>query len=199
MKAPRLSLLARLRTSRQASLLSFAVALGALLFAAVWFTSARARLDEAYGLVGDRQQALAAAERRMQEAQLRVKLATGAAELVQAASSGGFVDSRWGERLINIAQSPLTRNEVNDLLSNVTRNQSRIFGAQEFELSVTRAEEGLFDPPGPRSPPLMLTLRGTLMFRTGSADLPPAAGAAAIPTPQPPLAAAAPLALESAP
>lgn len=170
MRAPtlpsRLPALAQLRQSRRASLLLFAVAMGALLIAAIWFTNARSNLAEAYSLVGSRQQALNAAHQRKQEAQLRVQLAAGANQLVERAHAGGFVETAWGERLINIRQSPLPRGEVNNLLSGVLRDQSRIFGAEAFELSVTRADEGLFDAPDPRSPPLMVSLHGTLLFRT---------------------------------
>ncbi|HVI26102.1 MAG TPA: hypothetical protein VM576_07920 [Xanthomonadaceae bacterium] len=166
MRASRPSLLLRLRESRRTSLTVFGVSLGALLVAAVWFTSARSDLAEAYGLVGSRQQALAAANQRMQEAQLRVKLADGAGELLARAEGEGLVEQAWGERLINVGQAPLTRQEVNDLLAGVARSEGRIFGAEAFELSVTRADEGLFDMPGQRTPPLLLTLRGTLLFRT---------------------------------
>lgn len=170
MRAPippsRLPALAQLRQSRRASLLLFAAAMGALLIAAIWFTNARSNLADAYSLVGSRQQALNAVHQRKQEAQLRVQLAAGANQLVERAHAGGFVETAWGERLINIRQSPLPRTDVNNLLSGVLRDQSRIFGADEFELSVTRADEGLFDTPDPRSPPLMVSLRGTLLFRT---------------------------------
>ncbi len=168
MNAPRTAVLVRLRNSRQASLLSFAAALGALLIAAVWFTSARGNLAESYDLVGSRQQELTAAHQRQQEAQLRVRLATGATQLVERASARGFVEQAWGERLINVTQTPLTRDDINDLLSGVARGGARVFGADAFELSVTRADEGLFDTPEPRNPPLMLNLRGTLLFRTQS-------------------------------
>lgn len=179
-RTSRFAILASLRQSRKASLLLFACAMGALLVAAAWFTSARGDLAEAYARVGNRQQALAATQQRMQEARLRVQLATGAAELVARAEAGGFVEDGWGERLLNISQSPLGRNDVNDLLAGVSRDQSRLFGAEAFELSVTRADEGLFDPPGPRSPPLMMTLRGTLLFRTRQA------GGFALPVPHGP-------------
>ncbi|MGH8084311.1 MAG: hypothetical protein ACREPV_03440 [Lysobacter sp.] len=172
MKASGSALIARLRQSRQASLLLFAAALGALLIAAVWFTSARSNLAEAYGQVGSRQQALASANQRMQEARLRVRLATGARQLVDRAAAGGFVDQGWGERLINVHQAPLTREDVNGLLSGVVRSDARMFGAEAFELSVTRADEGLFDEPGQRSPPLLMTLRGTLLFRTQTLESP---------------------------
>ena len=163
---------ARLRQSRRASLLLFAIATGALLVAVIWFTSARSGLAEAYAQVGSRQQALAAAQQRNQEARLRVQLAEGAQMLVQRAQAGGFVQENWGERLINISQTPLVRDEINPLLGGVTRNSSRIFGAEAFELSVTRADEGLFDTPDPRSPPMMLSLRGTLLFRTQATAAP---------------------------
>lgn len=179
-RSNRLAVLAQLRQSRRASLLLFAGAMGALLFAAIWFTRERSNLAEAYALVGSRQQALAATHQRKQEAQLRVQLAAGATELVQRARAGGFVENDWGERLINVRQTPLTRDEVNDLLAGVTRSPDRIFGAEAFEISVTRADEGLFDTPDPRSPPLMVTLRGTLLFRTRQPD----AALAAAPVPQ---------------
>lgn len=168
----RLPALAQLRQSRRASLLLFAGAMGALLFAAVWFTSARGDLAEAYALVGSRQQALAATHQRKQEAQLRVQLAAGAVQLAQRARAGGFVEADWGERLLNIRQTPLSRDEVNQLLAGVARDPARVFGAEEFELSVTRADEGLFDAPDARSPPLMVSLRGTLLFRTRLQDTP---------------------------
>ncbi|MGY0558942.1 MULTISPECIES: hypothetical protein [unclassified Lysobacter] len=166
MKASPAALLVRLRQSRQASLLLFAATLGALVIAAAWFTSARGNLAEAYSLVGSRQQALASADHRMQQARLQVKLATGARQLVDRAAANGFVDQGWGERLINVSQAPLTREQVNGLLSGVIRTDARMFGAEAFELSVTHADEGLFDEPGQRSPPLLMTLRGTLLFRT---------------------------------
>ena len=39
---------------------------------------------------------------------------------------------------------------------------------------MTRADEGLFDTTDPRSPPLMLSLRGTLLFRTQAMPAAPA-------------------------
>lgn len=172
----RFALPAKLHHSRRASLLLFAVAMGALLVAAAWFTRERSELAEAYARVGSREQTLAAAHQRKQEARLRVQLAAGATELVGRTQAGGLVEEQWGERLINISHSPLTREEVNNLLAGVTRGPSRIFGAEEFELSVTRADEGLFDTPDPRSPPLMLSLRGTLLFRTQPSGQRAAAG-----------------------
>lgn len=166
MNAPLTAVLARTHRTRKAALVSFAVASGTLLAAAVWFTHARRELAEAYAGIGERQQALAAANAALRESELRVRLAQTARSVVDQAHASGYEEAAWGERLINVAQAPLSRQEVNDLLASVARGEDRVFGAEAFELSVTRPEEGLFDPPSARTPPLSLTLRGTLLFRT---------------------------------
>jgi hypothetical protein len=169
MTAAPLRLIARATRSRKASLVTFAVALGALLLAAVGFTAARQALGESYLQVSSAQQERAAAEQRLREAELRVQLAENARGVVERAKASGFVEDRWGERLINVAQAPMTREDVNNLLGSVARDDARIFGAEAFELSVTRPDEGLFDATDPRSPPMLMTMRGTLLFRTGDA------------------------------
>jgi hypothetical protein len=172
MKAPRLSLPARLVQSRRTSLLLFGGTLGALVVAGAWFTLARGSLGNAYDNVGQREQALGAAQQRLQEARLRVQLADGARQLVTRAANGGYLAEGWGERLINLNQAPLGRADGNELLDGVARDPARLFGAEAFEISVTRAEDGLFDLPPPRSPPLLVTLRGTLLFRTQVQEAP---------------------------
>jgi hypothetical protein len=162
-----LRFIARVTGSRKAMLTSFAVALGALLLAAVWFTTARQSLGDAYLQVGNAEQALAAAQQRLREAELRVQLAERATAVAERASAAGFVEGRWGERLINVSQAPMAREDVNNLLGSVSRDERRIFGAEAFDLSVTRPDEGLFDTTDPRSPPLLMSMRGTLLFRTG--------------------------------
>ena len=169
MKAP--PLLARLRQSRRTSLTFFAVTLAALVVAAVWFISARSSLAEAYARLGDRNQALAEAQVREQEAQLRVEYARSARELLTTAQAHGLQPEAWGERLINLRQSQMGREDAASLLGAVTRSTERMFGAEVFELSVTHPEEGLFDapPPSDRTPaPLSLTLRGAILFRTAA-------------------------------
>ena len=173
------SLLARLRQSRRTSLTFFAITLAALVVTAVWFISARSSLAEAYAQLGNRRQALVEAEVREQEAQLRVEFARSARELLTAVQANGLEPDAWGERLINLRQSQMSREDTAALLGAVTRGSDRMFGAEAFELSVTHPDEGLFDAPAlsDRAPaPLSLTLRGSTLFRTGDA------GAAALPT-----------------
>lgn len=172
MKVPRPALLLRLVQSRRASLLLFACTLGALVVAAAWFTLARGSLATGYASVGQHEQALRSAQQRLQEARLRVQLADGARQLVARASNGGYLAEGWGERLINLNQAPTSRSEGNALLDGIARDPARLFGAEAFEVSVTRPEEGLFDVPPPRSPPLLVTLRGPLLFRTQLQEAP---------------------------
>ncbi|MBS7456791.1 hypothetical protein [Coralloluteibacterium stylophorae] len=163
--------LARLWQSRRTALLAFGIALAALVVAAGWFTSARAGLAQAYATAGNARQALAEARVREQEARLRVDYARSARALTAEAEALGLAPRAWGERLINVRQSQLMRADAADLLASIARTDARIFGAEAFELAVTKPEEGLFDPPAAdaRPVPVHLTLRGTLLFRTQDA------------------------------
>jgi len=174
------SLLARLRQSRRTSLAFFAITLAALVVTAVWFISARSSLAEAYFQLGNRREALAEAQVREREAQLRVEYARSARELLAVAQANGLEPDAWGERLINLRQSQMSREDTAALLGAVTRSGDRMFGAEAFELSVTHPDEGLFDAPmlSERAPaPLSLTLRGSTLFRTAGD-----AGVAALPS-----------------
>lgn len=169
MSAVLLRFATRATGSRKATLTTFAVALGALLLAAAWFTTARTALGDAYLQASAAEQELAAARQDLREMELRVQLANDARRIAERATAAGFTEGRWGERLINVSQAPMGREDVNNLLGSISRDDSRIFGAEAFDLSVTRPDEGLFDTTDPRSPPLLLSMRGTLLFRTGEA------------------------------
>ena len=171
MKAP--SLLARLRQSRRISLMVFAVSLLALVASAVWFISARSQLAEAYNQLGNRKQAMAEAQVREQEAQLKAEQAASARELLTVANGHGLRTDSWGERLVSMAQSQVSRADAAALLASISRNGDQVFGPQHFEVSVTHPQEGLFDVPSgtDRVPaPLMLSIRGSVLFRTAFHD-----------------------------
>ncbi len=162
-------LLARLRQSRRTSLLLFAVTLATLVVAAIWFVNARSALADAYQRLGDRNQSLSEMRVREQETKLRVDHAEGARQLLAEARSHGLSPEAWGERLINLRQSQMSREDALPLLATVQRAHDRMFGAEAFELSVSHPEEGLFDPPDSvdrKAAPLTLTLRGSLLFQT---------------------------------
>lgn len=163
------AVLRRLRDSRRTSLLLFATTLGALVLSAAWFVNARSGLAEAYERLGTANQVLSEARIREQEARLRVDYATSSQELLASARSHGLAPGAWGERLINLRQSQMSREEALPLLATMQRTHERMFGAEAFEVSVTHPDEGLFDPPDApdrRPAPLTLTLRGSLLFQT---------------------------------
>lgn len=168
------SLFSRLQQSRRASLTVFGITLVALIVTAVWFISARSALAEAYARLSERNQALAEAQVREQEAQLRVDYARSSQELLRTVQANGLQPEAWGERLINLRQSQMSREDATAVLAAVTRGSDRMFGAEAFELSVTHPDEGLFQAPATNSDrapaPLQLTLRGAILFRTGVAD-----------------------------
>ena len=166
--------LGRLRRSRRLSLMLFAGSLIALVVAAVWFLSARSGLARSYELLGNRNQLLAQAQMAQQEAQLKVVNARSAQQVMDQLSSLGLQPEGWGERLINLRSTQLSREESAVLLESLAPGPDRLFGAEAFELSVTNPAEGLFHLPivnDDRAPaPVQVTLRGSLLFRTGSVD-----------------------------
>lgn len=172
MKMP--SLHAILNPSRRVSLLAFALTLGALVVAAVWFVDARSDLADSYARVSSQHQRLAEVRVREREARLRVDYADSARQLMSEASARGLEPAGWGERLISVKQGQLSREETATLLASASRTHDRLFGAEAFDLAVTRPEEGLFDVPetgaGHAAAPLAVNMKGTLLFRTGLAD-----------------------------
>lgn len=179
------SMLGRLRRSRRLSLTIFAVTLLALVVTAVWFISARSSLARAYDQLSNRNELLSQARMAQQEAQLKVDNANSARQLLDQLGDLGMEPIGWGERLINLNQSQMSRLDSDALLGGIAPSPDRIFGADVFELSVTDPSEGLFHLPtslSDRPPaPLSLTLRGSLLFRTATGPL---ASSAPVPPPQ---------------
>lgn len=115
---------------------------------------------------------LARAESALAEARLRERLAQQNALLLKAATalqqraqgmavSSGF----WSERRMNLHQQHLTREEINPLLTTMGRSRSQMLLPETFELSVTKADEGLFQAPDSLAQRMVFSLRGTVLFR----------------------------------
>lgn len=169
------SMLGRLRRSRRLSLTIYALTLLALVVTAVWFISARSSLARAYDQLSNRNELLSQARMAQQEAQLKVDNAKSARQLLDQLSDLGMEPVGWGERLINLNQTQLSRMDSDSLLGGIAPSPDRIFGADVFELSVTDPSEGLFHLPTTLSDrpatPLSVTLRGSLLFRTTNSPL----------------------------
>ncbi|MDR0771400.1 MAG: hypothetical protein LBE75_09470 [Burkholderiales bacterium] len=102
-----------------------------------------------------------------EEAKGTAVLGEKAQQLMQSAASQGLSPDDWAERRINLRQAQVTRQEANELLLSVARTKGRLFSVEEFDISVSRDDEGLFNISNRPNTPLLLTLRGTAVFRTG--------------------------------
>jgi hypothetical protein len=147
----------------------FAVAMLSLLAAsALFFFLAQQLLKRSQA--GAFLEARALQEARLMEANAldRKRLDESARELLDGAARRGLLPENWAGRRINLRQANLPREEVNDLIFSIARTDSRFFNLEEFEVAVTRDEEGLFSLPVRANAPLSVTVQGTLIFQTKS-------------------------------
>lgn len=143
-----------------------------LLFAGAFeFDRARSTLPRA-------ENDLARAETALNEAKIRESLAqrnrillSTANALQQRAQSLNVLPQSWAERQISLRQQHLMREDINQLLMTTVRGRGQLLQPEEFELSVTKSDEGLFDRPGTPAHPVLLTLRGTVYFRISERSL----------------------------
>jgi hypothetical protein len=147
----------------------FAAAMLLLLLAsALFFFLAQQRLkqSEAEALFAAR----AFQEARLAEAdaQNRQRLDERARQLLDAAARRDLVPENWAGRRINLRQTSLPREAVNELFFSIARTDRRFFHVEEFEVAVTRDEDGLFSLPTRANAPLSVTVQGTLIFQTKS-------------------------------
>ncbi len=159
------------RASSSGGLLLLGCALALLLAGVVGFERARSALPRA-------EHALAQAEADLNDARIRENLAQknrilliSANELQARAQGLGVLPQNWGERQINLRQQHLKREEINQLLITTARGKGQLLQAEEFELSVTKSDEGLFQAPETPAYPVLLSLRGTVYFRISERPL----------------------------
>jgi hypothetical protein len=107
------------------------------------------------------------AQARVQEAAARKHTALVAAlgGLEQQARLAGLDARLWSAREINVRQQTVPRAQANETLLGIARSNGQLLKLEEFELSVTNADEGLFDAAGGARLPVMLSLRGVTNFR----------------------------------
>lgn len=137
-----------------------------LVFMAAFFRWASANLADARRELGSAQQRLNEArqeEARTIELAKRAQMAMG---LMREAHAGGLGSAAWAERRFNIKQATMSRSATNALLSEMQRSPDRLFGAEEFSLSVRRSSEGLFSNVADPASEVEVTVRGSLLFRT---------------------------------
>ncbi|ARP78346.1 MULTISPECIES: hypothetical protein [Bordetella] len=155
----------RWQLSRKRSLQLFALSLLVLAAAAYSFHGARQDLDHAYGALSLSERQRVQTTQELAVARKEAERADAARRILASADATGFAAGGWSERRISIQQSAMTRHAVNDLLREASTGTGRLFGAEQFDLSVTRPEDGLFHATSGNNPDVVLTLRGTLLFR----------------------------------
>jgi hypothetical protein len=144
----------------------FAAGAGALALAAGFAFHARATLQLATLELASQRMSLEQVGAEHAEAKRRAEQAARATRLLQQAADAGWTPSDWGERRISLRQTRLPREAIEELLQTTARTPGRIFGVDEFDLSVTRMEEGLFESPDAQGQPLQISMRGAHFFRT---------------------------------
>jgi hypothetical protein len=79
----------------------------------------------------------------------------------------GYGAGQWAIRRMDIRQAVMTRETVNEVLAQIRRTPSQMFGADEFELSMKSSDGSLFEVPTTNSADsaLLVTLSGVLHFR----------------------------------
>lgn len=140
---------------------------GLALLAALSFAGyAQARLNAAQQAELQAQVQQQQAQQHLQQVQMQAQAAQVGVQLLAEAARLGVQPAAWAERRTNLRQALLPREAAEALLLTSARHSGRVFGAEEFELSVTRPDEGLFTVPGEQAAPLRMTLRGLALLRT---------------------------------
>ncbi len=156
---------------RPAGLLLLGGAVALLLVGVLGFDRARAARIQGERALAGASAALAEARGQKQLAQRNRVLLDAANGLQQHAQLASVLPSYWSERQINLRQQNLARDQINVLLSSTARNSAQLLKPEEFDLSVTHPDEGLFEVAAGSRQPVMLSLRGTLYFRISERKL----------------------------
>ena len=112
---------------------------------------------------------LAAANQSQARARMESRRSAAIETFLQEAQRTELVSSAWDERRFGIRQASMTRDATNRLLTELARARGRIFSAESFENSVKDPKEGLFNPPGMPQTELMISMRGSLLYRAKAA------------------------------
>ncbi|MBI3712760.1 MAG: hypothetical protein HY253_07335 [Burkholderiales bacterium] len=142
-----------------------------LLLGVFFFNRARIAHVQAEMQFSEANHLLVAANDRQQLAQRNRALLSEVQQLQKQASEKSYLASQWGERQINLKQQNLARAQVNPLLLASAKTKDQLLKLEEFDLSVTHADEGLFDVIINSRQPLLLSFRGSLYFRLAERSL----------------------------
>lgn len=146
-------------------------AVAVLLLGVLLFDRAHTTYRHAERAIDGAELALTQARSQEQEAQHNRILLETANSTVEHARRSTVLPSYWGERQINLRQQNMPRDQINSLLQSTARNGMQLLKSDDFELSVTQPDEGLFDVVEGSRQPVLLTLRGSIYFRISERPL----------------------------
>jgi hypothetical protein len=115
--------------------------------------------------VGNAAAGLAAASQAEAATRVASRRAAAMEAFLQEASRSELASRDWDERRFGIRQASMKRDAMNRLMTEITRARGRVFAAESFEVSVKDAREDLFTPPATPQAELMVSLRGSLLYR----------------------------------
>lgn len=156
----------RLRARRRNGMVAFVLALLALAVATSVLVSARLQNRQAAVALEQSQQSLQQAQHRQALADQQVRLHDTLAQLAGHAQAYGLAPEQWSERRVGLRQQSIGRAAADDILTSTGRGNGHLFAVQAFDLSVTRADESLFELPAQSDQPLRMTMGGTAYFST---------------------------------
>ncbi len=161
----RLRLAGKIRAGRIFALVSALLSAG-LLALALWadVNAREAMLKAEAGLVQARQ-ALDRAELQKTIALSKAEVTRLNEALERKADAMDMQSRDWAARKVSVKQQVMERPSIHDVLAELQRTSGRVFVAEEFDLGVTRPEDGLFSIDGASDGPLRLSVRGDLHFR----------------------------------
>ncbi len=112
-------------------------------------------------------------ERQYRKMETQKKIAEKEVELAQAAKKimieskgAGLSPSHWTEMRINVRQKKMTRGELNKLLVEATRAKGNLFGAEKFDISVSNADDNLFDANADKNQEVLVSLQGKTLVKS---------------------------------
>ncbi|GHU31420.1 hypothetical protein AGMMS50256_19870 [Betaproteobacteria bacterium] len=155
---------------RRQSIVAFILLL-LLCAATVFFYLVRQHLGQSQREAASLRIALSSARTQQAEKDVRRALDESDRQMLQLAARRGIGADGWAKRLIDVRSQSVHRHEANEFLLSVARAPGRrYFDFESFEISVRGNEAGIFDSFAQSGAPLVLGARGTLVFRTGSAQ-----------------------------
>lgn len=113
------------------------------------------------------QQSLITAQQQESTARTASDLAASTHALLDEATAFGYAAQDWERRRFDLKQVSMSRQALNALLSELHRTPERLFITEFFDLAVKQKDEGLFTTPAETESGVVVSLRGTLMFRMG--------------------------------